>query len=98
MDRNRFGKITDALSQLFQVTFIRHHRNSNANESTSGRCYWESEYGKNAGHWTWRWARNFIDTVFWWDRRGLKRHCELSEIRDYHRALATVKRYESSKK
>ena len=93
--QSRLVKIGDAFSQLCQVTFFRRHEDSDAHESMSGRCFWESEFGRHAGHWSWRWARAFIDTLFWSDREGDKRHCELADERDYRRAQHKIRVYEA---
>lgn len=92
--QTRLLKTLDALSQLAQVALLRRHETSDAHESISGRCFWESEYGPYAGHWSWVWPRRVIDTLFWMDRDGDKGHCELSDERDYHRALHKVRRFE----
>lgn len=93
--QTRLVKALDALSQLLQVALLRRHEDSDAHESISGRCFWESEYGPNAGHWSWVWPRRVIDAIFWMDRDVWGRgHCELADIRDYHRACHKVRTYE----
>lgn len=85
-------KIGDATSQLLQVMLFRRHEDSDAHESMSGRCYWESMYGKHAGHWSWRFGRTLIDFLFYpWDGPD---HCQKADERDYYRALHKVKTYE----
>ena len=41
-------------------------------ETLSSRAYRLSASGKK------HWPRKLIDTIFFWDREGGKRHCELS--------------------
>ena len=85
-------KSGDALSQWFNVTFLRRHHDTNANESTSGRCHREAQL---TGHWTWVYAEKAIDILRFTDRDGDKGHCELSVLRDYERAKETVRKFEA---
>ncbi len=90
---SRLIKIGDALSQLLNVTLLRRHEATDPNESTSGRCHWEARYASR--HWTWQWAERAIDALFWRDRDDTgRRHCELSDLRDYERAREKVRRFE----
>lgn len=84
-----------ALSCALNVAVLRRPEDTSAGESTSGRSYWEAHYGNQQGHWTWRLAIWLIDALFFWDREDGRRHCELSDTRDYERALEKVRRYEN---
>lgn len=84
-----------ALSCALNVLALRRPEDTSAGESTSGRTFWESKYGKSAGHWSWAQAAWIIDALFFWDRDGVKQHCELADERDYVRAKEKVRRYEA---
>lgn len=76
----RWWKIFDALSQLLNMIWpFWPAASSNANESTSGRCYREG-----------RWFRHVID---WWFYvlRGEIGHCRNSHYADIDRAWRTTK-------
>lgn len=91
--QSRFHKSLDALSQFFNVAFLRRHHDTDANESTSGRSYWEAEHGSK--HWSWRAAKWTIDTILFFDRDKQGRgHCELADLRDYERAKEKIRRFE----
>ena len=95
MKTSRLRKSLNALSQFGNVTLLRRHHDTNANESISGRCHWEAQYGKEAGHWTWVWAERFIDIIFFWDREEDMGHCESSDKEEYDDAKEKVRRYEA---
>jgi len=90
----RFKKSLDAASAWANVTLLRRHQDTDADESISGRSFWEARYGKHAGHWSWVWTERIIDALFWWDRRDGMKHCELADLRDYKRAKEKVRRFE----
>jgi hypothetical protein len=93
--RLRLGMFAYALSCALNVLVLRRPEDTSAGESTSGRTFWEARYGQHAGHWTWAWAMRAIDALFFWDRDGEKRHCELADLRDYARAKEKVRRFEN---
>ena len=82
-----------SFKRMCNVALLPRHADTNANESTSGRCYWEAEHGSR--HWTWHTARRAIDGLFFFDRgpEG-EGHCTLADRRDYLRAKEKVRRYE----
>ena len=86
------------LSCGLNVLLLRRPEDTSAGESTSGRTYWETYYGKSEGHWTWRLGLWFIDTIIFWDREDGQKHCELADIRDYERAKEKVRRFEARSK
>lgn len=91
--RGRLISALDALSQLANAALLARSNDTDANESVSGRCYWEAHHGSR--HWTWVRAEQVIDYLFWWDSDAQGRgHCELADLRDYHRALDKVRRFE----
>lgn len=70
---SRLLKIGDALSQLVNVAFLPNHKDTNANESVSGRAYRKG------------WAKTVkvIDFVFSFYEKD---HCRLSYEADIDRA------------
>lgn len=93
LEGTRLAKSLDALSQWWNVTGLRRHQDTDANESTSGRCHWEARHGSR--HWSWKLAERAIDALFWFDRDAEGRgHCELADLRDYERAKEKVRRFE----
>lgn len=88
----------DAASQFFNVTFLRRLEDTNPNESTSGRCFWEYRHGKHAGHWSWWLGEKVIDGLLFWDREDGLGHCALADRRDYERAKEKVRLYEGRNK
>lgn len=77
-DTPRPIKIGDALSQLFNVAFLPRHRETNANESISGRAH----------RMGWRRVERFIDWLFSpWESD----HCRLAHEKDQWRALELLK-------
>lgn len=92
-ETSRLHKIHHALSQLGNVMTLRRHRDTDASESISGRCFWEARYGSK--HWTWVWAERAIDRLFWRDHRDGMGHCELADLADYERAKTKVRRFEA---
>lgn len=74
----RLLKIGDALSQLVNVAFLPNHKDTNANESVSGRAYRKG------------WVRTvkIIDFVFSFYEKD---HCRLSYEADIDRAKKLLK-------
>lgn len=74
----RLVKIGDAMSQLINVTFLPRHRETNANESISGRAH----------RMGWRRVERFIDWLFtpWEDE-----HCRRAHEKDQWRAKELLK-------
>lgn len=91
--KRRLINTLNALSQLGQCMFLPRPESTSANESISGRCYWEAHHASR--HWTWRAAERAIDAVFWWDRGDGMRHCQRADLRDYHEAQDKVRRFEA---
>lgn len=48
------------------------HEKSWADETLSSRCYRWHDAGKRS------WPARVVDALFFWDRDGEKRHCEMS--------------------
>lgn len=72
MDNNsRLVKIGDALSQLLNVALMPNHKQTNANESLSGRAHRQG----------WR-LEKVIDWLFFWQEA----HCKTSHLYDIERA------------
>jgi hypothetical protein len=79
----RLWNITDALSQLANVTFLPGAYQTNANESVSGRAYREG----------WRFVVGVINIMFFWDRGpDGEGHCQLADQRDMQRARERLSR------
>lgn len=64
VQNTRFFKSFDTMSQFVNITFLRRHNDTTGNESTSGRCFREAMFGKNAGHWSWVYSMYVIDSIF----------------------------------
>jgi hypothetical protein len=78
---NRLYKIGDALSQLLNVAFLPNHKETNANESVSGRAWRQG----------WLSTVIFIDWLFaWWE----KDHCRLAYEADIQKARDFIKQHE----
>lgn len=78
-DTPRFVKVGDALSQLFNVTFLPRHRETNANESISGRAH----------RMGWKRVEWCIDILFTpWESE----HCRQAHEKDRWRAQELLKR------
>ena len=73
-DTPRLVKIGDAMSQRLNVTFLPRHRETNANESISGRAH----------RMGWRRVERVIDLVFSPIERE---HCKKSHESDIDRAI-----------
>lgn len=77
-DTPRLVKIGDAMSQLFNVTFLPRHRETNANESISGRAH----------RMGWKRTERFINWLFSsWEND----HCRKSHEKDQWRAVEFLK-------
>lgn len=74
---SRLLKIGDALSQLVNVAFLPNHKDTNANESISGRAH-------RCG---WKRTEKFINALF---NVIEKDHCKLSYEADLLRAKQTL--------
>lgn len=86
---NRLIKITDAISQLFNVTFLFNSSDTDANESISGRSH-------RSG---WKRTEKIIDFICFWDTGPEGKHCRRAYLRDLERArLLTVKHMERCEK
>jgi hypothetical protein len=80
----RLIKIGDALSQLFNVTFLPRHRETTANESISGRAH-RMGYKRLA---------SIIDSIFSpWESD----HCRKAHEKDVERARLLIKHEENKK-
>ena len=77
MQQSRLGKIGDALSQLVNVAFLFDHRDTDANESISGRSYRKG----------WVSAEKFINGLIFWDND----HCRRAFERDLERARSVLR-------
>lgn len=78
-DTPRLIKIGDALSQLFNVAFLPNHKETNANESISGRSYRQG----------WSNAERFIN---WLLHLWEEDHCRKAYEKDLWRAEQLTKR------
>lgn len=72
-ETSRIIKIGDAISQLINVALLPRHKETNANESISGRAYRNN----------WFCVVKFIDFIF---SPVEKNHCKLSYKKDIERA------------
>lgn len=77
MNTPRLIKISDAMSQLFNVTLLPRHRETTANESISGRAH----------RMGWRRVERFIDWLFSpWEPE----HCRRAHEADLRRARQLI--------
>ena len=79
----RYIKVGDAISQLFNVLLLPRHKYTNANESISGRCH-------RCG---WRYAEKAINAIFYLFEKD---HCKKAYIADVSRARSFIEEYERS--
>jgi len=88
---SRLKKVLDAVSQLGNVALLPRVEETTANDSISGRCYWEANFGRRS--FLWKTSELVINALFWFDRQGSDRHCKLTYLRDVRRAEARILRY-----
>jgi hypothetical protein len=81
--RGRLLNISDALSQLLQVTLFPRPQDTNANESISGRSHREG----------FKTLERVVNFIFVWDPD----HCRKAVERDLQRAKDYIKQVENAK-
>ena len=85
---NRLHNVLDALTQLLNCAVLPGADDTNANESTSGRCYRRGVMEGSAG---WLRARNLIDRLF--SLFGDADHCGNAYRADLTRAQMYIERH-----